>query len=57
MKNLLNLGKALNKAEQLTINGGYSGCLTNRCFCRKGTGWIQVSCKSTCKDGTDPICH
>ena len=35
MKNLLNLGKALTKAEQQTINGGITECMAGACrgFC------------------------
>ncbi|WP_344925038.1 hypothetical protein [Aquimarina addita] len=29
-KSILNLGKALNKAEQKTINGGYQRCQSTR---------------------------
>ena len=31
MKNLLNLGKALNKAEQKSINGGAGGLCIDEC--------------------------
>lgn len=38
MKNLLNLGKALNKAEQKEINGGIVGGNCYRWFICPGTG-------------------
>ncbi len=53
MKNLKNLGKALTKAEQKTINGGW------RQFCWKGSSCriVSTSCwEVQCQpDYTDPI--
>ena len=71
MKNLKNLGQALTKAEQKTINGngdpisgfpgsggsGNSGTRSNFGVCiLSPTKYIKVLCSSTCPDGTDPIC-
>lgn len=45
-KSILNLGKALNKVEQKTINGGKKQCDNiHRCgsgFCCNTAGWCQV---------------
>jgi len=62
MKNLLNLGKALNKAEQKQINGG---CPANDCVifgldreecntCQQGGGLWNGICKR-CEDVSVPF--
>ena len=44
-KSILNLGKALNKAEQQTINGGNGGyCRTNKDCYTKYLGPGDVGC-------------
>ena len=41
MQNLLNLGKALSKAEQRSVNGGRGGCSTS-------SGMCQSTCNGIC---------
>ncbi|MEL6810853.1 MAG: hypothetical protein AAFP76_05915 [Bacteroidota bacterium] len=43
LKNISNLGKALNKAEQQSINGGMSGTCYRRFIC-PGTGQNGEPC-------------
>ena len=49
-KSILNLGNALNKAEQKTINGGSINPV-NSCICNRLTGnWNNPSCGTTCRE-------
>ncbi|WP_452228605.1 hypothetical protein [Lacinutrix sp. MEBiC02404] len=45
MKNLKNLGKALTKAEQQTINGGRTYCVigSTHCTCPQGQTCISAN--------------
>ncbi|TDQ23964.1 hypothetical protein [Tenacibaculum caenipelagi] len=59
-KQILNLGKALNKVEQKSFWGGFGSVDENdRCFCliQKGGQFYAhyVDCYSTCPDGSDPL--
>ena len=53
-KSILNIGKALNKAEQEQVNGGLSGCPSGMCFgmpffCQEGTNLCAVPVRgNTC---------
>ncbi|TYQ00342.1 hypothetical protein C7447_101954 [Tenacibaculum adriaticum] len=60
-KQILNLGKALNRAEQKGIKGG-SGTVNpwDTCFCllqdKFGNFYANiVDCYGTCPGGTDPL--
>jgi len=54
-KQFLNLGKALNKAEQKQINGGGPVEGPNcKCFCYSNGVKTSNSCHSLCLDGTIP---
>ncbi|CAM1350219.1 hypothetical protein [Tenacibaculum crassostreae] len=70
-KSILNLGKALNKAEQKQINGGDDPILgdpgsggsgsssTNEygvCIISGTFKYYKIHCNSLCLDGTQPIC-
>lgn len=62
MKNsILNIGNALNKADQQQINGGFGTVNPwDTCFCllqdRDGNFYPKiVDCFSTCLNGTDPL--
>ncbi|WP_179376774.1 hypothetical protein [Winogradskyella wichelsiae] len=62
MKNLLNLGKALNKAEQKSINGGqftYTACNSNNCaslFIVSGFGGNGAACVFPISNTNSALC-
>ena len=70
-KSILNLGKALNRAEQKEISGGglfdwdgpsYGGDgnldgVYGFCHMDKAGGiWVRTLCNDLCANGTQPIC-
>jgi hypothetical protein len=54
-KQILNLGKALNKAAQKEINGGGHQPGPNcRCFCHMGPTVQASNCQTLCPNGDIP---
>ena len=56
-KQFLNLGKALNKAEQKQINGGGGVSGTGVCIDSNGRLYHVSSCDNLCRDGSRPFCY
>jgi len=56
-KQFLNLGKALNKAEQKEIKGGKIVNEYGDGLCFIDGFWRLFGCDVLCPDGSDPICQ